>query len=105
MSSRVTQQIVQPAGQKEDPQVRVTQQLVQYARDADIDPNFVVTQQIIQVAKGFAPFEITVKSTAYPKLHPTSFFSRTGSKTFVKGPNFARVTQQVVQFARLVVPN
>lgn len=105
MAARVTLQIGQVVGSKEDSDVRVTLQIVQYARDADIDPNFRATLQVVQVAKGFAPFETIVKATAYPKLHPTSFFSRTGSKTFIKGPNFARVTNQVVQVAKLVVPN
>lgn len=105
MAVRVDVQLVQITDQKVDAVVRVDVQLVQYARDADIDPNFRVDSQVVQVAKGFSPVEILVKSTSYPKLHPLSFFARTGSKSFIKGPNFARVDTQVVQVARLVVPN
>lgn len=105
MAARVTLQLGQIVGSKQNSDVRVTLQIVQYARDADIDPNFRATLQIVQVAKGFTPVEILVKSTSYPKLHPLSFFARTGSKSFIKGPNFARVTNQIVQVAKLVVPN
>lgn len=105
MSVRVELQIVQVSDIKTDSGCRVELQLVQYARDADIDPNFRIDLQVVQVAKGFTPFEILVKSTAYPKLQPLSFWSRSGSKTFIKGPNFARVDNQTVQIAKLVVPN
>ena len=86
MSNRSTTQIVQVGKQAENPPARVT-------------------NQVVQVAQAFRLRSVNVQVQAYPKNNPTSFFSRRGEKTFIVGHNKVRVTDQVVQVARLVVPN
>lgn len=105
MSARVTQQINQVISPKEESSAHTTQQIVQYSRDPDVDPIFIVTAQIVQIAKGFFPRTIAVKTHSYPKLSQTSFFASRGEKEVTIGPNYARVSDQLVQFAWLKTPN
>lgn len=84
--------------------VFVTAQVVQEGHSAN-NPEARVLAQVVQVAKGFSLKTITVQTQSYPKDNPVSFFSRSGSKSITVGPNSVRVTEQVLQIARLVVPN
>lgn len=83
---------------------RPTTQIVQVGKQAENPPTR-VTAQIVQVAIGFLKRAITVQVQSYPKSNPISFFSRRGEKSFVVGHNRVRVTDQIVQVARLRVPN
>lgn len=83
---------------------RPTTQIVQVGKQAD-NPPARITDQVVQVAQGFRLRAVDVQVQAYPKNNPTSFFSRRGEKSFIVGHNRVRATAQVVQVARLRVPN